>query len=212
MAIGNAAACLYIRGRKREQHTGPQLIPDSFWERFGSNTAVVSRDARGEYHVTTYADLGRQKRERQEGRLRDLHAEAWRVQRRPLYVWVFHCPGLGGFAFGGWWTYLIGRGISEGRWSFHDEQLQRRLMTLFPIAAGSLDGPPLTYEQWMPLFARVFCCRNPDGKSRKHAGRIQGKALIWAEVRGDHVERIIGRARWPLPRGGSVGSMATNHQ
>ena len=52
-----------------------------------------------------------------------------------------------------------------------------------------------------PVFAKAFCCRNPDGTPRKHAGRIQGKALIWAEVRGGHVERIIERAPWP-----------TNHQ
>jgi len=43
----------------------------------------------------------------------------------------------------------------------------------------------------------IFCCRHPDGSARKHAGRIQGKALVWAEVCGPCVQRIIGWAKLP---------------
>jgi len=189
--------CVYIRGHRYRKPTGPSFIPDFFFERFGPDTAIAEKDYRGEYHVTTYAELGRRKREQQANRLARKRESCGRVEIRPLYVWVFHCPGAFGFAYRGWWTYLIGRGIEEGRWLSKNAERVKEIMQLFPIAHGSLDGPPLTFPQWMPLFARVFCCRHPDGTARRHAGRIQGKALVWAEVRGDHVERIIGRAQLP---------------
>ena len=192
--------CVYIRGPSKRQRTGLEFISESFWTRFGPDTAVVDTNAHPP-RITTYAELGRRKRERQAEQLARNRISLFRTEIRPLYVWVFHCPGAFGFAFKGWWTYLIGRGIEQGRFGFHDEKLQKRLMTLFPIASGDIDGPPLTYNEWMPLFAKVFCCRHPDGTVRKHAGRIQGKALVWAEVRGDHVERIMGRAQLPGPKG-----------
>jgi hypothetical protein len=196
--------CVYIRGPSKRKRTGLEIVPESFWTRFGPDTAVVDTNCRPPA-ITTYAELGRRKRERQAEQLARKRVSDWDTQIRPLYVWVFHCPGLGKVAFRGWRTYLIGRGIKEGRWLFCSAGIQHRLMRLFPIAQGSLDDPPLTYEQWMPLFAKFFCCRRPDGTPRKHAGRIQGKALIWAEVCGGNVHRIIGQAQLPERRSGHHG-------
>jgi hypothetical protein len=170
------------------------LVPDEWFERFGPDTAVVIGTRTG-YRVKTWADLGREKKQRQ------ARALAWKREAdglaiRPIYVWVFHCPGVGGFGYLGWWTYLVGRNwdLWLGRGC---EDVHQQLMDLFPLVEPDLFGAAVTYEQWQIRFARAFCCRHPDGRSRKHAGRIQGKAAVWAEFEGQGYggfRRIIGRA------------------
>jgi len=179
---------------RRDRSDVPAFITDSFFERFGPDTAIVVKDCRGQYTATTFADIGREKRERQADILHRIRTFSCEESVRPMYVWVFWCPGIGGFAYRGWWTYLIWRGGDSGKYLDRDEKIVRQLMELFPMGEPTLFGSASTHRQWQVHFAKVFCCRNPDGTPRKHAGRIQGKALLWAEFNGAHLHRIIGRA------------------
>ena len=189
---------IFDRGRTKRRAEGPAWIPERFWARFGQDTAIVDTGYDPPV-VTTYAQLGERKRREQAERLR------WKRQgdpavRRPLYVWVFHCPGIFGFAYFGWWCYLIGRGIKsqvdkrDDR--NHPSRLRDELRALFPFGERTLYGDwSISFDTWMERFARAYCCRHQDGRPRKHAGRIQGKAFVWAEVNGDHVSRLLGRIR-----------------
>lgn len=181
---------IFMRSRLRKPPDGPSLVPDSWWDQFPPDTAIVKKlTPHSKPLITTWPQLGERKRARQAEILAHRRGDSYRSERRPLYVWVFYCPG---FVYEGWWTYLIGRGISYGRYLSRNERLVSRLMELFPMGEPTLYGPSLTYEQWMPRFARRYCCRWPDGKPRTHAGRIQGKAFVWAEVQGDQVRWILG--------------------
>jgi len=195
-----AGGCIYIRGPSKRKPTGYEFVPESFWTRFGKDTAMVDT-----YYepplITTYADIGRRKKQQQAKRLAGKRKDEYRTEIRPIYLWVFHCPGFG-FAYKGWWTYLIGRhGWDSGKYLARDEKIIRQLMELFPVADTTLFGPSLTHEQWQPLFALAYACRHPDGSLRKHAGWVQGKALLWAEFHGSSFWRIIGPAHLP-PRTG----------
>lgn len=159
----------------------------------------ASRDSNlGDYYApwvyTTKSDILREKRERRERHLayvRELE-ENNIVRRRPLYVWVFWCPGVSGF-FEGWWTYIIGRGIEHGGKCCKDSNLILRAMELFPIIEGTLFGIGEDWEErerWMKEFAKRY-------QRGCWCGKPQGKALIWANVKGSNIERILGRAEWP---------------
>jgi hypothetical protein len=188
----------------RKRPEGPQLVPESFWTRFGADTAIVDTNW-DPPRVSTWSDVGVEKRRRQAERV-DRKRGCWdQTTIRPVCLWVFHCPGLGG-CYEGWWTYLYWRGGDSGKYLDRDEQRIRQLMDLFPMADGTLFGPALTHEQWQIRFAKAFCCRNADGTPRKHAGRIQGKALLWAEFHGGYPYRILGRAYTNNPKTGMMGS------
>lgn len=181
---------IFIRNADPRKRTDDGVfVPDSWFRKFGDDTASVCRDCCGEYRVTTYADLGQQKRERQAAQVERKRKPASEV--RALYVWVFHCPG---FPFMGWWTYLIGRGISEGKY-LRKTSLIDRIMELFPCGERLF---PIS-DEWAPLFAKQHCVRD-NGKPRLHAGRIQGKAPVWAEMQGTRICRIIRKATWPQPK------------
>jgi len=112
------------------------------------------------------------------------------VEMRYLYVWTFWCPGFFGFAFRGWWTYIIGRNISYGKDLEQNEKIVNRLMELFP-AENSLFGPT-SFDKWQQWFVKSFRVR------KKWCGKPQGKAAVLVEVRGgDHIEEIIKRVDWP---------------
>jgi hypothetical protein len=183
---------IFIRTRNPKDRTETGFVPDSFFERFGADTAVVEKDYRGECHVTTFTDLGGAKRDRQAKRLEWKREGCGTTEIRPVYVWVFWCPGLGGFAYRGWWTYLVGRGIECGKYLSHNERMIRRIMELFPVEAPGLFGPSLTHYEWMPRFAKMY-------QRGKHCGKPQGKAPVWAEVRNGNVQEIIKKAKWPRP-------------
>jgi len=111
------------------------------------------------------------------------------VERRALYVWVFWCSGLFGFAFRGWWTYLTGlegRCHGGGYKGQVNGDLFNRITELF-----SVENPhplyPLDTDEWMPLFAKQY-------QRGKLCGKPQGKAPVWAEVEDGSVKRILGRA------------------
>jgi len=137
------------------------------------------------------ADVLREKREKME-RCLCAKREYGQIERRCLYVWVFWCPGFFGFAFQGWWTYLVGLG-REYRGGGHKGELTgdllRQAMEMFPV-----DNPrpllPLDHREWMPLFARKYQRGKPQGKP-------QGKAAVWAEFKNGRVQKFTRRAQWP---------------
>jgi hypothetical protein len=197
MAIGNSIKSIFVASRKHGHDQGPRIIPQSFFDRFGPDIAIVKKDMLDRYHVTTWSDLGREKRRRQAQRLNSKRFSGCETNVRAVYVWVFHCPGLGGVAYYGWWTYLVWRGGDSGKYFGKNIAAIGKLMELFPMEEPGLFGHSLAYEEWQIRFAKTFACRNADGTLRKHAGRIQGKALLWAEFHGAAFWRIIGRAYLP---------------
>lgn len=150
------------------------------------------------WEYTTKADILRRKRER-----RDRHRiwmESQITHRRPLYIWVFWCPGISGF-FEGWWTYIIGCGVEHGGKYSRDSSLILQAMELFPIVEPMLFNLKEDWQQrekWMKEFAKRY-------QRGLWCGKPQGKSLIWAEIKGSRIERILGRAEWP-PRSGVSGA------
>lgn len=182
---------IVIRPRPADRHK-----PELFTERMLDwPDGAVSAERRGpgdRWRFTYRADLLRAKRERMERNLWQKR-EVGQVSRRALYLWVFWCPGITGFAFRGWWAYLIGVGGQryQGGGVKGDlaADLLRRVMELFPIPAASrhpLWGSAAAYD-WMPLFAQKYQCG-----MRSH--KPQGKAAVWALVRDDYCMEIISRA------------------
>ena len=138
------------------------------------------------WRFTFRSDVLRMKRERMERNLA-IKRESDLSCRRALYVWVFWCPGVAGFAFQGWWTYLTGIGGKR----YHGggvkgkvaEDLLSRIMQMFPV-----DNPypllgPVSADEWMPLFARKH-------QRGLWCGKPQGKAAVWATVDNDRVLEI----------------------
>jgi len=141
------------------------------------------------WQFTTKADVLRERRKRMEYHLW-FKREYGVIQRRPLYVWVFWCPGFFGFAYRGWWLYLIGRGISSSKYLEKGKKTVARLMELFPLVEPNLFGPP-DLEKWKSEFVKRY-------KRGRWCGKPQGKAPVWAEIKGDRIERILSRAEWPV--------------
>lgn len=138
------------------------------------------------WEFTTKADILRGKRERQKQRLW-MKREYGVIHRRALYVWVFWCPGIYGIFYRGWHIYLIGRGVESGKY-FKGSELCSQVRSLFPLAQ-SLYGPP-DIEEWKAEFVKRY-------QRGLRCGKPQGKAPIWAEVKGSSIEKILGRAEWP---------------
>jgi len=185
---------IFMRTRKPSDRTECGIVQDSWFAQFGEDTALVRRNMRGGYHVTTFADLGKQKRLEQQERLACKRQDYGAVTIRPVYLWVFHCPCK--VIYEGWWTYLVWRGGDSGKYFDRCTGFVQRVMELFPFGGTTL-GNELEYEQWQIRFARAFCCRNANGSPRKHAGRIQGKALLWAKFCGEQPSEILHRAFLP---------------
>jgi hypothetical protein len=61
-------------------------------------------------------------------------------------------------------------------------------MELFPLVEPTLFGPP-SIEDWKIKFSKQY-------QRGRHCGKPQGKAAVWAEVRGSSVVEILGRAEW----------------
>lgn len=164
----------------REEALQPIVWPD--------DAVSVHRDhVYAPWQFTTKADIRRGKRERMEQSLW-MKREYGVTHIQPLYVWVFWCPGLFGFAYRGWWLYLIGRGIETGRY-FESSELCLKVMELFPLIEPTLYGPP-DIKEWKAEFVRRY-------QRGLWCGKPQGKAPIWAEVKGTSIKKILGRAQWP---------------
>ena len=139
------------------------------------------------------SDILRAKRERMERNLW-WKREYGVIHRRPLYIWVFWCPGVGGFAFRGWWTYIIGRGVEHGGKRSVATEPILRAMELFPVIEPRLfEEDWQQRERWMKEFVKRY-------RRGKWCGKPQGKAPIWAEIEGSSIVKILGRAEWPCPR------------
>ena len=146
-----------------------------------------------EWQFTTKAGIRAEKKKKMEQRLW-LKREYKVTKRVPLYVWVFWCPGINNFFFRGWWTYLIGRGISEvvSESRYVGESRDLEIMELFPLIHPRLFGEYTCgeKEKWRIKFAKRYqrglWCSKP-----------QGKAPVLAEVEGTRIIRILGRIEWP---------------
>lgn len=146
--------------------------------------------------VSTWDEVKQRCRERQKAILERKRSSYGQIQKKPLYVWVFWCPGINNFIFRGWWTYFMGLGRDYHGGGYKDEvagKLADDLLQLFPLAEPALFGLKEDWqerEKWMKEFAkryqRGYCC-----------GKPQGKSPIWAEVQGSNVIRILCRAEWP---------------
>lgn len=142
------------------------------------------------WEFTTKADLLQERRERMESHLWQKR-EYGVIHIQPLYVWVFWCPGVFGFAYRGWWTYIIGRGVEHGGKYSTGSSLILQAMELFPIIEPKLfEEDWQQSESWMKEFAKRY-------QRGYWCGKPQGKAPIWAEVQGTRIKKILGRAEWP---------------
>lgn len=145
--------------------------------------------------VLTWDDVKQRCRERQKELLEQKRSCYGQIQKEPLYVWVFWCPGISGI-FEGLWTYIVGLG-GDYDGGGYKRQLSGHLlddvMRLFPVTDQtlfSLKDDWRERERWMEEFIRRY-------QRGCWCGRPQGKAPVWAEVEGTRIRRIIGRAEWP---------------
>ena len=147
----------------------------------------ASRRYRGApWQFTTKADIRRQRQERMK-RILYWKREYGVVQRKPLYVWVFRCPG---WVYEGWYTYIIGTNISCAlNFRGYAKGLITQLMQLFPLIEPTLFGSQ-DLGEWMAEFIKHY-------QRGTWCGKPQGKAPVWAEVEGGRVNRIFDRAQWP---------------
>lgn len=142
--------------------------------------------------VLTWDDVKQRRREWQKENLRRKRSSYGQIQKKPLYVWVFWCPGISGI-FEGLWTYIVGVGREYHGGGYKgqlDGHLLDEVMRLFPVCNSLF---PVSEEEWQEEFIK----KHSRGK---WCGRPQGKALIWAEVAGTGIKRILGRAERPVRR------------
>ena len=143
------------------------------WERTGSmlpkGIAYAISSGHEGLRMVSYADLLKARKEKQAAHLKyllDLPPTRWAG-----FVWVFWTPGIGGFAYRGWWAYL--RTLKDDtalNFRGLDTDLIQQAMSMFPC--GTLPIPE-NLEQWMVAFATQF--RHPGAFSK------QGLARVWIE-------------------------------
>lgn len=137
--------------------------------------------------VYTWDEAKQLRRKRQKDILARKREPYGQIQKKPLYVWVFWCPGISGI-FEGLWTYFVGLGREYHGGGYKGEvdgYLLDEVMRLFPVC----NSFPVSRKQWQENFIKKYT-------RGKHCGRPQGKAPIWAEVQGSSVVKILGRAEW----------------
>lgn len=138
--------------------------------------------------VLTWDDVKQRRRKRQKEILARKRSSYDQIQKKPLYVWVFWCPGISGI-FEGLWTYFVGVGRDyrgNGYKGQVDGHLFDEVMRLFSVRNSLF---PVSRNQWEEEFVKNYT-------RGEHCGRPQGKAPIWAEVQGSSVVKILGRAEW----------------
>ena len=161
---------------------------------------VAGYESNGYYRrAVTWAMVMERRRQQQAVKLRQIRSDYNITYRKPLYVWVFWCPGISNSSgvptilscFRGWWIYFVGHGCDYRGGGYKgniEGTLFDEIMKMFPV-----ENPHPLYaldeDEWMQLFAKQY-------QRGKWCGKPQGKAPIWAEVRGESVEKILGRAKW----------------
>jgi len=153
---------------------------------------VAGYESDGYYRrAVTWEMVMERRRERQRIRLEQKRSSYDVIERKPLYVWVFWCPGISGVFFRGWWTYLVGLGrdYHGGGYKGNVEGgLMDELLRLFPLTEPDLFET--NWDEWMKRFVKKY-------HRGTWCGKPQGKVPVWAEVSGGRIERILGRAEWP---------------
>jgi len=138
--------------------------------------------------AVTWEMVMERRRQRQKAELTHKRYD-YSIKRKPLYVWVFWCPGINDFIYRGYWTYLVGLGgyyHGGGCKGDLDGELLEQVIELFPLVEKDLFGN-FDYDLWM----RRFIVKYERGM---WGGKPQGKAPVWAEVGGSRVEKILSRA------------------
>ncbi len=158
------------------------------------NVAMYESDGYFRRAVTcTWDMVMERRRQRQREQLEQKRSNYGVIERKPLYVWVFWCPGINGFIFRGWWIYLRGNGRDYHGGGYKgqvDGKLLDDLLRLFPLVERTLFGLDWRdWKTWMIRFVKKYhrgnCC-----------GRRQGKAPVWCEVKGNYVQRILSKTEW----------------
>jgi len=138
--------------------------------------------------VLTWDDVKKYRRQRQkEILIQKRMGYRQNTEKKPLYVWVFWCPGISSF-FRGLWTYFVGFGRDYRGGGYKGDvsgRLLEQVIKLFPLVERDLFGE-LNYELWQRKFIEKY-------KRGLWCGKPQGKALIWAEVKGGEVMKILGK-------------------
>ena len=145
--------------------------------------------------VFTWAMVMERRRQRQVVKLEQRRSDYDVTYKKPLYVWVFWCPGVGGFAFRGWWTYFVGLGRDYHGGGYKGEadgKLKDDLLRLFPLTGPNLFET--NWDEWMKRFVKKY-------RRGTWCGKPQGKSPVWAEVQGGRIKRLLGMAEWPGDRG-----------
>lgn len=170
--------------------TDVDRIPPLIWP--DDAVAAYQEHTYAPWQFTTKGDIRRRK-------IKDMERSLWHkreygvVKRRALYVWVFWCPGLFGFAYRGWWLYLIGRDVKSSKYLERDRGMMEQITRLFPVLEPDLFGE-LDMHEWKQAFIRRY-------RRGTWCGKPQGKAAVWAEVEGGCIRTILGRADWPKTKG-----------
>lgn len=142
------------------------------------------------------ADVLREKKERMDHNLWTKRKYGI-LEYRPIYIWVFHCPGIFGGIFEGWWIYMVrAGGILRGggcRGSV-EGHLLNQILEMFPLVDKGLFDNTIDIEEWKQAFVKKYqrgkWCRKP-----------QGKAPVLAEIKNGCVNNIIKKLNWPNHKG-----------
>jgi len=158
---------------------------------------VAGYESDGYYRrAVTWEKVMERRRQRQRTELERKRSNYDVVYSKPLYVWVFWCPGINNFFFKGWWTYFVGFGHEYHGGGFKGNvvgELWYELLRLFPLLEANLFETQEEWrknEEWMKRFVKKY-------RRGTRCGRPQGKALVWAEVYGSRIVKILGKAEWP---------------
>ena len=148
------------------------------------DVARVEVDAMHRRHVVTWADVMRERRERQRQRLEYKRQVAeWRAYK--LWVAYFDQPLMGG-----WHAFLetYRTGFDQRIWIDRDREWMRpKVMELFPLVAPCSE--PMQWRRWKTAFAEAYERRRQDDQPL-------GVAYIWWNGRDDP-RRICGAVKKP---------------
>ena len=119
---------------------------------------VAGYESDGYYRqAITWAMVMERRRQRQSARLKQIRSNYGVTYRKPLYVWVFWCPGINDFIFRGWWTYLVGTEYDYHGGGYKgqiDGRIMDDLLRLFPLTEPNLFE--INWDEWMERFVKKY--------------------------------------------------------